>query len=489
VHSLFAIAAWCVAGSARADGPASIDIELLRPSLAGPGFVGMDAPTVDFTHRLHVGAATWYEQDPLVVYENGVLVGNVVTSRQTLELGASYAIAPRVQVRGTLPVAAQWGGQSPEWSRDGVGLGDLAAGLRVEPLESRHAALGVGADILLPTGTRHAWTGDAYPRLRMALLGLIRGGPLAVGLDAGFEARTSVDTGADLAVGAALTAAAGVRFAPSSKWAALATVVGRGDAKPLLVDAGENAVEVLIGAEVRPTRTLVAQVAVGHGLTNGAGADDLRVLGSVTWTPPPKPPVIEPEEPPPVVVEVPDLPPEIPPPPPEPPPSWGPEELARVEAKQIELRDPVQFEVGTDRILPVSAPTLAAVAALLEADPQILHIAIVGHASEEGSFEYNYDLSVRRARAIFEALVTEGVHPDRLSFRGMGEVQPREGELAASRRVEFQIIRVQGPGETEPAWSTVEKLPWNGAPRPQAPATPVPPPPPVPQPPPTPEEP
>jgi protein TonB len=38
-------------------------------------------------------------------------------------------------------------------------------------------------------------------------------------------------------------------------------------------------------------------------------------------------------------------------------------------------------------------------------------VVIEGHASQEGSFEYNYTLSAERARAIYEALVLRGVHP------------------------------------------------------------------------------
>ena len=81
---------------------------------------------------------------------------------------------------------------------------------------------------------------------------------------------------------------------------------------------------------------------------------------------------------------------------------------------------------------------------------QIGHVVIEGHASEEGSHQYNYDLSNLRARAIFKALAEAGVHPDRMSHRGYGEALPKnlgedEAALAENRRVEFHIIRQDAP--------------------------------------------
>jgi outer membrane protein OmpA-like peptidoglycan-associated protein len=164
---------------------------------------------------------------------------------------------------------------------------------------------------------------------------------------------------------------------------------------------------------------------------------------------------------------------------------WQEGQLARVDREEIAIRDPIQFEFGKDVILPESRATLAAVAHLLRTDGRILHVVIAGHASEEGSFIYNYDLSGRRARAVWEALVGAGVHPDRVSFSGMGEVAParvgrEEGDLAANRRVVFRIVRLLEPGETAPDLPTEIVVPWSGEAG-QA-ISPAPPPPPAPAP-------
>ena len=152
-------------------------------------------------------------------------------------------------------------------------------------------------------------------------------------------------------------------------------------------------------------------------------------------------------------------------------PEWEPEELAKVEADQIIIRDNIQFELGTANILPESKPTLVAIAKLVNTDVQLGHIVIEGHASEEGTDAYNYDLSNLRARSIYRALVEVGVHPDRLSHRGYGEALPKvtikEGEdeslLAENRRVEFHIVR-QDPPETKLDLRKIIKQPWDGQP-------------------------
>jgi hypothetical protein len=144
-----------------------------------------------------------------------------------------------------------------------------------------------------------------------------------------------------------------------------------------------------------------------------------------------------------------------------------PGELAKIQKSQIVIKDPIQFELDTATILPESYPTLQYVADLLNQNSQIAHLLIEGHASEEGSYEYNYNLSMTRANAIWERLVRMGVHPSRMSTRSMGEVVPvemgsEEKELAANRRVEFHIIRTLDPLEVPPEYANTIQLPWSG---------------------------
>jgi hypothetical protein len=97
------------------------------------------------------------------------------------------------------------------------------------------------------------------------------------------------------------------------------------------------------------------------------------------------------------------------------------------------------------------------------------HVVIEGHASEEGTYIYNYDLSIRRARSIWEEIIRSGVHPARLSYRGMGEVDPRkkgtdEAALAKNRRVDFHIIHRYSELDVLPEYPNNIRLPWSGQP-------------------------
>jgi outer membrane protein OmpA-like peptidoglycan-associated protein len=245
----------------------------------------------------------------------------------------------------------------------------------------------------------------------------------------------------------------------------------------------EQVAEALVGAQVRPRPEWTLDFGLGRGLTEGYGTSRLRVLAGLTWTRAPRPP-----EPEPVAVVVPlveTIPDQVlieqialPPP----GPTWKETELARVEEDQIVIRDPIQFEFAKDVILPVSLPTLRYVGGLLGEHPEILHLVIEGHASEEGSYYYNYDLAKRRADAIWRALVEAGVSPTRISTRSMGEVEPvstgaSEGELALNRRVIFQVVRRLEPGEIPPAYKLSIQQPWTGDAQvlPTPPAPPAPP--------------
>ncbi|MDB4306889.1 OmpA family protein [Flavobacteriaceae bacterium] len=71
------------------------------------------------------------------------------------------------------------------------------------------------------------------------------------------------------------------------------------------------------------------------------------------------------------------------------------------------------------------------------------HLLIEGYASEEGSEEYNQNLSFRRAEAVRDYLVKLGVDQRRLEVLGFGEINPigdnskPEGR-AENRRVQFR---------------------------------------------------
>lgn len=71
-----------------------------------------------------------------------------------------------------------------------------------------------------------------------------------------------------------------------------------------------------------------------------------------------------------------------------------------------------------------------------------LSVSVKGHADERGSREYNLALGERRAQAVKNALIAEGVSPARITVVSYGEDTPideahNETAWAKNRRVEF----------------------------------------------------
>ena len=71
-------------------------------------------------------------------------------------------------------------------------------------------------------------------------------------------------------------------------------------------------------------------------------------------------------------------------------------------------------------------------------------VIIVGHTDNIGNQEYNLDLGRRRAQAVADILIAEGVPANRLSVSSLGKERPiadnsTEEGRARNRRVEFHV--------------------------------------------------
>lgn len=106
--------------------------------------------------------------------------------------------------------------------------------------------------------------------------------------------------------------------------------------------------------------------------------------------------------------------------------------------EKVVLRN-IYFDFDSASLKPESYPELDNLVALLKRFPT-LTIKINGHTDEHGRPEYNVDLSHRRARAVVEYLVAQGIERSRLSWMGFGESQPISDDDAVNRRVEFEVV-------------------------------------------------
>jgi large repetitive protein len=112
---------------------------------------------------------------------------------------------------------------------------------------------------------------------------------------------------------------------------------------------------------------------------------------------------------------------------------------------KIELPENIQFEEGSDRLIPRSLLLVERVAEKMRANPQVKRIRVEGHTDDVGSSRKNLELSQLRAEAVRSFMIRKGVEPDRLQAVGYGDTHPIDKRKTAearakNRRVEFIIV-------------------------------------------------
>ncbi len=123
-----------------------------------------------------------------------------------------------------------------------------------------------------------------------------------------------------------------------------------------------------------------------------------------------------------------------------------PERGARIRRDDIEVLDPIWFEVGKAELRLESKPSLALTAKLLGKHREIRLIEVQCHTDARGSDAWNLTLSQQRADAVRAELIAAGVKPARVRAVGFGETRPidsnaTEAGRARNRRVELRIIK------------------------------------------------
>lgn len=102
------------------------------------------------------------------------------------------------------------------------------------------------------------------------------------------------------------------------------------------------------------------------------------------------------------------------------------------------------FDYDKAILLQQSYNELQKLLTLLQQYPK-MKVEVRGHTDGHGSNDYNQRLSENRARAVVDFLVSKGVDPKRLQYKGFGKTQPIDTNAtdegrANNRRVELHII-------------------------------------------------
>lgn len=100
------------------------------------------------------------------------------------------------------------------------------------------------------------------------------------------------------------------------------------------------------------------------------------------------------------------------------------------------------FEYDKSTLLPGAQAELRRIADIMNKYPQTT-IEVGGHTDTRGSEEYNQLLSERRAQAVKNELINNGVMARRIRAVGYGESRPISSDHAMNRRVEITIIPIR----------------------------------------------
>ena len=120
-------------------------------------------------------------------------------------------------------------------------------------------------------------------------------------------------------------------------------------------------------------------------------------------------------------------------------PAATPAPLAPVAGFVFDSRT-LRFDLDRAELKPCASDTLSPVVEFLNDYPEV-SVRITGHTCWLGSNEHNLDLSQRRADAVANYLVSQGIDRDRLFVAAEGESQPLDTNLTedgrrSNRRVE-----------------------------------------------------
>lgn len=99
----------------------------------------------------------------------------------------------------------------------------------------------------------------------------------------------------------------------------------------------------------------------------------------------------------------------------------------------------VLFDTGKSTLKPGAKVRLAKVAGIILAYPD-LKLEVDGYTDSTGTAEFNQELSERRADAVHDFLVSQGVSPNNVSARGFGKEDPiATNSTAAGRQLNRRV--------------------------------------------------
>ncbi|HEY1406057.1 MAG TPA: OmpA family protein, partial [Spirochaetota bacterium] len=118
--------------------------------------------------------------------------------------------------------------------------------------------------------------------------------------------------------------------------------------------------------------------------------------------------------------------------------------LDRIEKGKTFVVDNINFEFNKAYLKKESMNLVERVLRIMKENPG-LKVEVSGHTDNIGDAAYNQKLSERRADAVAEYMIKNGISPERITSKGFGETKPivpntNEKNRAKNRRTEFKFV-------------------------------------------------
>lgn len=111
------------------------------------------------------------------------------------------------------------------------------------------------------------------------------------------------------------------------------------------------------------------------------------------------------------------------------------------DALRVGVASDYSFAVDSSQLTPQAKQTFTQIAGVLkDYNKTIIHI--VGFTDSTGAAAYNQKLSVRRARAVADYLISQGVPAGRIQIEGRGETQPVATNATAAGRARNRRVDI-----------------------------------------------
>ncbi len=247
--------------------------------------------------RPAVGVTLDYELRPLAIHDaNGDVRAAVIDHVLTTHTGGSLVLFERVRLGLDVPVILYTTGDrgtlrgvtyDPPRHEQAMGDVRLGADFRLVGRADSPLTVGLGAQLFVPTGDASSYAGDGA--VRVAPRALVAGtvGSLVYAAKLGVMIRSPQDsTFADSPIGHQLTYGASGGIAVIDKRATIGPeIFGSTVLTAATFKTRTSPLEVLLGGHYACECGFRGGLGVGTGLTSGYGAPDLRVVGSLEWSP------------------------------------------------------------------------------------------------------------------------------------------------------------------------------------------------------------